>query len=621
MPYNNNTTTTTTTNNNNNNSRRSNSKYRGGRRSHRNSNSSNLNRNRRNTNHTSLHRDETAKKENSTPLSKPQSKDSFVFLNNKRIRPDNITRDNSTSSNNDTDSVDSDNGNANKRRHTNNTKYMGSSKITSKYETKRTKESKGNYQKRSISRYEGSNKSSSNRYYNGRSVQSSTSKNNINTNIRKSRFDNSTLSNAVLNSNIPGGKETEGQNENKTFNLPKGPKSNKNISLQSATPSFSTTRSSKTRKFPNQSRYSARSTITKEHICSYPKYQTMLSQERSTSIYERILQVGEGTYGKVYKAKNTLTNHLVALKKLRLQNERDGFPITSIREIKLLQSFNDPNVSSIREIMVESTRNIYMIFDYADNDLSGILLSKNIKLKDSQRKHIFKQLLEGCFYLHEKCQVIHRDIKGSNILIDNMGNVKITDFGLARKINLDSNTELSQGYTNRVITLWYRPPELLLGTTQYTTEVDMWGCGCLLLELFTTYAIFQGSNEIETIINIFKVMGTPTLVNFPNLFKMPWFFMVVSNIKERYEYQFDKKFKDIIPSLECLKLAKGLLDYDQKKRFSAKKALESPYFTEDPLPEPLILNTDERGGGCHEYELKLAKKQQREKEREKLLKN
>lgn len=615
------------------NSNRSSSKYKGGRRSHRNVNNTNLNRSRRNIHNASSYQHEPATLENTNLLSKSQSKDSFTFSNNKRIRPGSINGDSDISSNNDEDSVNSNNNNnnnnitnTNKRRSTN-TYYMGNSKITSRYETNKTDYPKKHHQSKSVSRYEGSNRISSTRYSKSVSAQPSISKNNRTVNflgLRKSRFDNITPANAISNSDISGDKDTRRQNENAIFNLPKGPRSSRQIPSQKSNPSLSPVVSSSARKIPNKSRYSGNSAITSmthENVRSYPKYQTALSQERSTSIYERILQVGEGTYGKVYKAKNTLTNHLVALKKLRLQNERDGFPITSIREIKLLQSFNHPNVSSIREIMVEGSRTIYMIFDYADNDLSGILLSKNIKLKDSQRKHIFKQLLEGCFYLHDKCQVIHRDIKGSNILIDNMGNVKITDFGLARKINLNSKMELSQGYTNRVITLWYRPPELLLGTTQYTTEVDMWGCGCLLLELFTTYAIFQGSNEIETIINIFKLMGTPSLTNFPNLFEMPWFFMVISNIKEKYEYQFDNKFKDIIPSLECLKLVKGLLDYDQKKRFSAKEALESPYFTEDPLPEPLILNGNEREGGCHEYEVKLAKKQQKEKEREKLSKN
>ncbi|CCF57938.1 hypothetical protein KAFR_0D02900 [Kazachstania africana CBS 2517] len=342
---------------------------------------------------------------------------------------------------------------------------------------------------------------------------------------------------------------------------------------------------------------------------------SFLQQKRKSSVYDRILQVGEGTYGKVYKAKNNNSNELVALKKLRLNNEREGFPITSIREIKLLQSFNHDNVSTIREIMVENSKVVYMIFEYADNDLSGLLLNKSIEISDSQKKHIFRQLLSGLNYLH-KNNVIHRDIKGSNILVNNKGNLKITDFGLARKIPSISKNDQND-YTNRVITLWYRPPELLLGTTNYSYEVDMWGCGCLLMELYNSTAIFQGSSEIEQIVSIFKILGMPTLENLPNLFKMPWFFMVMPLIKEQYTNSFRAKFRDLLPSEECFDLARGLLLYDQSKRLTAEEALKSAYFTEDPKPEPLILeNNDESSGGCHEFEVKLARKQQKERERQ-----
>lgn len=108
---------------------------------------------------------------------------------------------------------------------------------------------------------------------------------------------------------------------------------------------------------------------------------------------------------------------------MRLQGEREGFPITSIREIKLLQSFDHPNVSTIKEIMVESQKTVYMIFEYADNDLSGLLLNKEVQISHSQCKHLFKQLLLGMEYLHDN-KILHRDVKGSNILIDNQGNLK-----------------------------------------------------------------------------------------------------------------------------------------------------------------------------------------------------
>lgn len=391
------------------------------------------------------------------------------------------------------------------------------------------------------------------------------------------------------------------QNTNTQFlsRLPKGPRS-------AASTSSSTSRYCNTaHAVPQQKKYTSK----KHRLPSY------IIQKRTSSIYDRILQVGEGTYGKVYKAKNNNTSHLVALKKLRLQNEREGFPITSIREIKLLQSFEHPNVSTIREIMVESNRNIYMIFEYADNDLSGLLLNKNIEITEPQKKDIFKQLLQGCNYLH-KNNILHRDIKGSNILIDNNGVLRITDFGLARKMAYHKTPEGKNDYTNRVITIWYRPPELLLGTTDYSSEVDMWGCGCLLMELFTSGAIFQGSNEIEQLNSIFKIMGTPTLESWPNLFEMPWFFMIMPLIKEKYEETFDLKYQNSLPSYECFKLVKGLLCYSQKTRLSAEEALKSPYFTEDPQPEPLTLKIDNDNlGGCHEYEIKLARKQQKEKDK------
>lgn len=330
---------------------------------------------------------------------------------------------------------------------------------------------------------------------------------------------------------------------------------------------------------------------------------SLLTMIRDSSVYERIIQVGEGTYGKVYKARSTVTGKLVALKRLRLEGEREGFPITSIREIKLLQSFDHPNVSTLNEIMVESQKTVYMIFEYADNDLSGLLLNKQIQISEAQCKHIFVQLLQGMEYLHGN-GILHRDIKGSNILIDNEGQLKITDFGLARKVKSESD------YTNRVITLWYRPPELLLGTTNYGPEVDMWGCGCLLVELFNKAAIFQGQNELEQLEAIFKIMGTPSTDSWPTIFDMPWFFMIMPQQSNKYPNTFRDRFSSVVPSEACLRLSEGLLSYNKAKRLTASQALQSEYFKELPKPAPLVLEGYE---GCHEYEVKLARKQKRAK--------
>ena len=204
-------------------------------------------------------------------------------------------------------------------------------------------------------------------------------------------------------------------------------------------------------------------------------------------LYERLACVGEGTYGKVYKARNLDTGQFVALKRIRMEGEKDGFPVTAMREIKLLQSLKHPNVLRLIEMMVSkgeqtslilackslsNSGSVYMVLEYMDHDLTGLLAHPEITMSAANIKSLNYQMLSGLAYLHDR-GILHRDMKGSNILLSGKGELKLADFGLARTYSKRKRDD----YTNRVITLWYRSPELLLGETVYGPEVDMWSAG------------------------------------------------------------------------------------------------------------------------------------------------
>lgn len=319
----------------------------------------------------------------------------------------------------------------------------------------------------------------------------------------------------------------------------------------------------------------------------------------SEPVFKQVGQVGEGTYGKVYKAINIHTGLVVAMKRLRLEAEREGFPVTAAREIRLLQSMEHPNIVKLSEMIV-SKGDIYMAFEYVQHDLAGLLQNPKISFGPPEIKSVMHQTLAALSYLHHQ-KILHRDVKGSNILVDSRGHVKLADFGLARSTWGEEFKEL----TNRVITLWYRPPELLLGATRYGAEVDMWGAGCILAELFLKKPLFHGNSEVSQIVEIQNKMGVPTYDEWPERETLPWFHLT-ANHRPRPSH-FHEIFQGPNITKNSRSLTESLLKWNPLSRITAQAALQHPFFSEEPLAK----NVDPGDEEWHDFE---AKKRRREEE-------
>ncbi|XP_019773202.2 cyclin-dependent kinase 12 isoform X1 [Dendroctonus ponderosae] len=336
--------------------------------------------------------------------------------------------------------------------------------------------------------------------------------------------------------------------------------------------------------------------------------------ERCVDMFEVIAQIGEGTYGQVYKAKDVHANELVALKKVRLENEKEGFPITAVREIKILRQLNHKNIVNLREIVTDKQDAIdfrkekgsfYLVFEYMDHDLMGLLESGMVDFNEMNNACIMKQLLDGLNYCHKK-NFLHRDIKCSNILMNNKGEVKLADFGLARLYNAEDR---QRPYTNKVITLWYRPPELLLGEERYGPAIDIWSCGCILGELFLKKPLFQANAEMAQLDRISKVCGTPTPAVWPSVIKLPLFHALKPNKLHRRKLREDFVFMPT-PALDLLD---KMLELDPDRRITAEDALKSSWLktiNPDQIQAPELPTWQD----CHELWSKKRKRQIREQQ-------
>ncbi|KAJ2664470.1 cyclin-dependent kinase 5 [Coemansia sp. RSA 1200] len=307
--------------------------------------------------------------------------------------------------------------------------------------------------------------------------------------------------------------------------------------------------------------------------------------------YQKIEKLGEGTYGIVYKAQNRETNEVVALKRIRLDNEEEGVPCTAIREISLLKELKHPNIVGLFDVL-HTEKKLTLVFEFMDSDLKKFVDAYGGDLDPLTVKHLLYQLLCGISYCHRN-RVLHRDLKPQNLLINKRGDLKLGDFGLARAFGIPVRS-----YSHEVVTLWYRAPDVLMGSRQYDTSIDIWSIGCIFAEMATGRPFFAGTSIDDQLLHIFKIMGSPIDPQvsggqagqmqqnggsdgdysrrlWPKCTQLPdW--------KSSLPIYPGVGLEQLVPKLSAkgIDLLKRLLEYAPEKRISAEQALSHPYFDE-----------------------------------------
>ncbi|XP_057359672.1 cyclin-dependent kinase 15 isoform X3 [Manis pentadactyla] len=281
----------------------------------------------------------------------------------------------------------------------------------------------------------------------------------------------------------------------------------------------------------------------------------------AASSYLNLEKLGEGSYATVYKGISRINGQLVALKVISM-NAEEGVPFTAIREASLLKGLKHANIVLLHDI-IHTKETLTFVFEYM----------------------LFMfQLLRGLAYIHHH-HVLHRDLKPQNLLISQLGELKLADFGLARAKSIPSQT-----YSSEVVTLWYRPPDALLGATEYSSDLDIWGAGCIFIEMFQGQPLFPGVSDIlEQLEKIWEVLGVPTEDTWPGVSQLPnynpeWFPLPKPQTLQNVCNRLGR-----VPEAEDL--ASQMLKGFPRDRVSAQEALVHNYFS--ALPSQLHQLPDE----------------------------
>ncbi|MFH4977475.1 hypothetical protein AB6A40_004184 [Gnathostoma spinigerum] len=297
-----------------------------------------------------------------------------------------------------------------------------------------------------------------------------------------------------------------------------------------------------------------------------------MSKKQGRARYEKIKHLGEGQFANVYKAKDLETNEFVAIKKIKLGSRHeamDGVNRTALREIKLLQELSHENIIGLLDVIGHKT-NIQLVFDFMETDLEHVVKDNSIILMPAHVKNITLQVLLGLEFLHLHW-ILHRDLKPNNLLMNSHGRIKLADFGLARFFGSPN-----RNYTHQVVTRWYRAPELLYGARAYGTGVDIWAVGCIIAELLLRVPIFAGETDLDQLVKIYDVLGTPDHDDWPNMKTFPDYIEMKPCPGIPLQNIFTAASEDLIELIyQCLR-------FDPLKRWNATQALHSYYFQAMP---------------------------------------
>ena len=293
--------------------------------------------------------------------------------------------------------------------------------------------------------------------------------------------------------------------------------------------------------------------------------------------FEACGKIGEGTYGDVFYAIDTQRNVKVAVKRVKLVgNKDDGIPATSLREIAILKELKHKNIVSLEDVVThveDGVIRLFLVFRMMDIDLKTAITMYKGKIKADYIKHVMKQIIEGVNFLHSN-KILHRDIKPENVLLCKEGyGVKICDFGLSRTIH-----QPLRPYSEEVLTLWYRAPELCVSNRSYSIGIDTWAIGCVMVELVTGKPLFVASTPLDLLFEIVKVVRFDGSIQNDDLGAD-----VQKSMKSIHDrVQQERRLEEILENFEQagVDLVKKFLRLDPLKRFTCKQALVHDYFRE-----------------------------------------